>query len=432
MELFRIVSRAHRTKDTVMNIIKILPIILIALLLSTQSLSQNWEWSVAAKPDISTEISGISMLDNGAIGWAIGNDETIGHIYHTTDGWKTWDEQTDKNLKDARFRDVCFINEFNGWIVGKNGIILRTIDGGKSWEVQAKNLTAADLRKIAVIDASHAVACGSYGTIIYTDDGEKWAIVKTINTTNEFMGIDMYDENHGIAVGRKETIFHTDDGVTWKAASSIPDVQGKDFNAVYMVDQHTVWLVGSGEYPNLKSILASTSDGGNTWTLYQPQKAIFENLWAIDFASPIAGVAVGANGTVLITSDAKEWTILPRQFGNDSKAVAFVENKIWAASIFGTIHYSENLGRSWSIVPHLTANFLYKICAIDNRRIISVGYNSSIVTTEDEGLNWKSGSVVADNDVSKQLWGVDFANSEAGWVAGSGGFIAKTIDGGES
>lgn len=416
-----------------MKMTKILFFSLIILKFVTLSLAQEWEWSLAAKPDLAIGIIGISMLNDGLTGWAVGNDSYIGRIYHTIDGWKTWEEQTAKNLTNLRFRDVSFTNELNGWIVGNDGIILHTLDGGKNWEIQARNLTVADLRKVSAVDANHAVACGSNGTIIYTNDGKNWSPVKMVKMSNEFMGISMYDEGHGIAVGKSETILYTIDGVNWNVASGVPGISGKDFNAVCMIDERTAWVAGSGDdFTNLKSVLAKTTDGGNTWALWTPPEIICENLWAIDFASPTTGVAVGARGTVFISRDANNWTVLPRHFGNDSKAVAMVGDKIWATSLFGTINSSENLGASWSILPHLTANFLYKICTIDNDRIITVGYASSVVTTEDGGLTWKTNSLVADNSISQQLWGIAFANSRIGWVAGAGGFLAKTNSGGQS
>ena len=37
---------------------------------------------------------------------------------------------------EVDFRDVYFLDEKNGWIIGDKGTIIHTTDGGKNWETQ--------------------------------------------------------------------------------------------------------------------------------------------------------------------------------------------------------------------------------------------------------------------------------------------------------
>jgi len=411
---------------------RIVTIILSILILASFSFAQDWEWSLSAQPDLDAGINGISMLPDGETGWAIGNNAVHGIIIHTIDGWLDWTDQTDTTLTTAKFYDVSFVDELNGWIVGASGTILHTSDGGQSWEIQGAGVASSSLKGVSAIDASTAFAAGSDGTIVYTNDGANWSAIST-GTTSHFYGIDMFDATHGIAVGKGETIYFTTDGLNWQQASGIPNIGGKDFNAVAIADDTTAWLVGDGfSILALKSVFAKTTDGGNTWTLWENDDMIMENMWAIDFTSPTKGVAVGHKGWVFTTNDGNDWTPLPRFMGNSSDAVNIVGDKIWVMGGSGTMHYSENFGANWESQAEITGQNQYKIGAADNNRIMSIGYSSTIIQSNDGGAAWKSGSVVADNDISLQLWGIDFINSNIGWVAGSGGFIAKTTDGGES
>ncbi|HRH75482.1 MAG TPA: hypothetical protein PLM62_20540 [Zoogloea sp.] len=58
------------------------------------------------------------------------------------------------------------------WAAGSYGKIVRSDDGGKSWEVQASPVVA-HLQSIAAWDARRAVAVGNRGLAVVTDDGGK-------------------------------------------------------------------------------------------------------------------------------------------------------------------------------------------------------------------------------------------------------------------
>lgn len=412
-----------------MKIVTTLCIFLILIFTINFAAAQDWEWTLAAKPDFDSGIFGACMLSDGNTGWAVGNDVNFGRIFRTNDGWQTWSEQTDTNVTKTSLSDVSFVNESIGWIVGQQGVILHTNDGGQQWEIQGQGVTGVNLVQISAIDANHAFACGDNGVIAFTSDGTNWSLVNT-GTSNPFYGIDMYDATHGVAVGKGQTAYFTADGMNWNPATQVPNIGDKDFNAVSMIDQNNAWLVGDGfSVLALKSVFAKTSDGGKTWTIWEPSELIMENMWGIDFDASGKGVAVGDKGWVFVSADGNSWTPLPRKFANKSESAAIVGDKIWAIGGSGIINYSDDFGANWRLLPQVTANYLYKLAVADNDRTVAIGYASSLSKTEDGGFTWKSGDVVADNEISQQLWGIDFATKDIGWVAGSGGFIAKTIDG---
>jgi hypothetical protein len=41
-----------------------------------------------------------------------------------------------RHLEDATLRSVFFIDTQEGWVVGDAGVILHTLNGGKTWEQQ--------------------------------------------------------------------------------------------------------------------------------------------------------------------------------------------------------------------------------------------------------------------------------------------------------
>jgi photosystem II stability/assembly factor-like uncharacterized protein len=65
-----------------------------------------------------------------SIGYAVGFDATLGGmILRTDDGGLSWEAQASHT--SFRLDDVFFIDELRGWAVGEGGTIVHTARGGK-------------------------------------------------------------------------------------------------------------------------------------------------------------------------------------------------------------------------------------------------------------------------------------------------------------
>ncbi|MBK7980255.1 MAG: T9SS type A sorting domain-containing protein [Ignavibacteriae bacterium] len=91
---------------------------------------------------------GIDFI-NSNIGYAVGTNWNFGtgFIYHTENAGDTW--QIEQYIGAKAFWDVGFLDVKNGWITGV-GKILKTIDGGVSWETQIEGLLT-NLNKIQIL-----------------------------------------------------------------------------------------------------------------------------------------------------------------------------------------------------------------------------------------------------------------------------------------
>ena len=65
---------------------------------------------------------------------------------------------------------VRFISATKGWVVGDNGMLLETTDGGNTWN-QVTSPTSSNLNKIWFADSTHGWISGDNGTILSTTDG---------------------------------------------------------------------------------------------------------------------------------------------------------------------------------------------------------------------------------------------------------------------
>jgi photosystem II stability/assembly factor-like uncharacterized protein len=107
---------------------------------------------------------GISCIDREHV-WIVGYN---GSIIHTDDGGKRWHRQRDGNnplLKRYRLRAVAFRDLQTGYAVGDRGLILSTTDGGNHWQ-EIKRGTAADLRAVTFHPEGSIWITGDRGTLL--------------------------------------------------------------------------------------------------------------------------------------------------------------------------------------------------------------------------------------------------------------------------
>ncbi|MFH1314276.1 MAG: YCF48-related protein [Candidatus Eisenbacteria bacterium] len=108
----------------------------------------------------------VCFIDDNT-GWVVGADRTL---LKTTDGGQNWIAQTVPGSPNPYLMDVCFIDSLEGWVAEYDGTILHTTDSGASWEIQHAEGSPA-LYGIDVVSASHGWAAGLSCAIQHTADG---------------------------------------------------------------------------------------------------------------------------------------------------------------------------------------------------------------------------------------------------------------------
>jgi photosystem II stability/assembly factor-like uncharacterized protein len=253
----------------------------------------------------------VSFVDAGH-GHAVSNDDGV---VATTDGGLTWALQPTPrpatvgatwplNVAPSGwgFGAVSFTDPDHGYVVGHDGLILATTDGGATWAYRGDPRYGI-LTGVSFADQYHGEVVGrvtgrpdqvSY-TTLGTDDGEKWEPhtaakqgepVSPVNLT----AVAVSGPLHALAVGNNGRIFVTfDEGKTWRNRRNGTN---EDLAAVAFADDRRALAVGSVNFQgDLRAQILATADGGQTWTAYpSPQ---FADLQGIDFADPSTAYAVG-------------------------------------------------------------------------------------------------------------------------------------------
>src|SRR3972149_7679902 len=114
-------------------------------------------------------VKGIHFI-NSQQGWIVGYSGNNSYIVRTSDGGLTWEIQQFPVIGDFYAQSVHFTNGNYGWVVGgyhPDGIILRTSNGGSTWE-STDFPNAHDLYQVDFFDNNLGWVLGEGGTIVKT------------------------------------------------------------------------------------------------------------------------------------------------------------------------------------------------------------------------------------------------------------------------
>ncbi len=270
----------------------------------------------------------------------------------SSDEGKTWLHRTLKEREGSELfqdRDLYAIR-FSpggkvGWIVGEEGIVMKSADGGTTWTRQETG-TTKNLFNIYPIDDQQVVAVGADGTIVRTvDGGSHWTLEKSPKTVSLF-DVTFLDKNTGFAVGEFSTILATTDGgQTWTlnyGGNTTDFTVGPYFSLVFSDPQHAVAVGLAGD-------LLVTADGGKTWQKANLPDAVAAYVITEDQASKKLWIA-GAGGRMFDQTADGPWTAQDRAAFHDITDLTFEGNLGVAVGLNGTILLTNNAGVKWQAV----------------------------------------------------------------------------------
>jgi photosystem II stability/assembly factor-like uncharacterized protein len=153
-----------------------------------------------------------------------------------------------------------------------------------------------------------------------------------------------------------------------------------------------------------------------------------ENLNSVSLPTFDSGYAVGANGTILFTSNGGlNWSLQTSGTSNTLNDVSFVNSSTGTAvGDGGTILRLSGSGDEWVSQSSGTTSDLFSVHFVAIDEGTAVGANGTIIRTTDGGNTWESQAASSITTLNS----VFFVNSSTGFVAGNEGTILKTVDAG--
>jgi photosystem II stability/assembly factor-like uncharacterized protein len=282
-------------------------------------------------------------FQNDQIAMLVGEN---GAILKTIDGGRNWTEQS-SGVTNILYGNA-YADQNNAFSVGENGLILKTTDGGDSWTIINAGVTD-HLKKVVVVNSSTVVVCGENGTILTSHDlGGTWNNNTGITTNNlnyvTSIGTALY------IVGANSTVLKSNDGGdSWSTIAF--NFGPMNFEAIGGTDENNFTVVGDGY------TLLRTTNGGSSWLGVGINQGTI-NLNDIVFFNATDGVIVGNQGLVLNTRDGgNSWQISDLQtisagaYILNFMSVAFssLTNGITVGEN-GTHYFSTDGGATWSDV----------------------------------------------------------------------------------
>lgn len=309
----------------------------------------------------------------------------------------------------ARLRGICVVNERVVWASGTGGTVLRSVDGGKTWEEKAvPDAEDLDFRDVEAFDDRTAYALsigeGEKSRIFKTTDGgATWDLKYKNRDPRVFLdALAFWDADHGLTLGdpvdgRFVILTTSDGGKTWvpiPPEGMPPALPGEGAFAA----SGTSLTVGEGGHAWFATGGAKvarvfrTTDRGRSWAAREtpvvagsPSSGIF----SLVFHDADHGIAVGG--------DYRE----PGKTGN-----------IFALTSDGGRTWRQPEGRR----PGGYRSAVAPVPGTGGRTLVAVGPNGSDISA-DGGERWTSLGTTG-------FHAVGFAGQTAGWAVGDDGRVA--------
>ncbi len=332
---------------------------------------------------------------------------------------------------------TTFPSDSIGYAVGDNRCIMKSIDGGTSWNViNVSSGINTRLTSVFFISISVGFVCGINYFAKTTDGGITWntytienAFYNSVFFINEWIGF-LTDENGSV----KKT---TDGGTNWTSQQLNVGI----LRDIYFTTSNTGYCVGifSTMYEDYGKIF-KTENCGESWIEIE---TISKGLNAIRFVNDNIGFSVGDRGLIVTTQDGGlNWNEQNLCDSCRFTSVAFMDSSLalvagykpyWFGSIprHGVIYKSVDGGISWNQVTIPYAGPLTSITTITDSSLYTVGHDGTLLYSYDLGDSWES---VSNNVVGGDMWlyGINFLDTLTGIIVGQAGTVLKTTDGGEN
>lgn len=390
-------------------------LILFCIVVSINKIHSQTNWDLLNPKPTANTGKNIEFVSSN-VGYIITSNELL----ETIDSGITWLKK--QNISSGN--DICFYQSI-GYVVGDNGYVLKTDDGGTNWGQISTGFDTFSFNTVNIIDNSNIILSSSNSIIKSSNGGLTWQSFTIPNVT--VLKTAFTSSLIGHAFCSDGMILKTiDGGLNWYVTQN-SSTQSSDYYTVFFVNQNV------GYSTKDSNSLYKTTDAGETWIQIS---SIGQAIYDFHFLDENNGFATGDHGaTYKTTNGGITWDQIFFQngliFNTSMYGVYFQDNNIgFATGARGRIIKTINGGTTWS-QHSITYDDFNDIKLFDNGVGFARSRNNYYKTT-DFGENW---SYLSNVNHYSFCNGSYFVNENVGYSIGGGsnsvsGDVFKTIDGG--
>jgi photosystem II stability/assembly factor-like uncharacterized protein len=362
------------------------------IILHTSNGGNQWQLQNSSTTNRIEDVYFITRNNGLAASWNISNFPFGTYLLKTTDGGQNWTGNTYRD-DNIFIRCITFLDTLTGWMGGSPHALVKTTDGGITWnqaDIDSTVLAFFPVNNIKFYNNIYGYACGGAfevaGVIWKTiDGGDHWfALEPALAPPDPIHQLHLFDELNVIGVGGDFEftgvgVLRTTDGGNFWEYESI-GLPGIAFDLEFRTD-YEAWSTRG--FPGG---LIYSLDSGTTWqeTTVPTNSRILD----IFFVDSLHGFAVGEHGTIL---KYKPPFIIPVELTSFTAAVT-----------------NNDISLKWSTATELNNKGFNVHRKAENGAYTSVGFVQGFGTTTDAQSYYFTDSRLDTGIYTYRLMQIDF------------------------
>lgn len=242
--------------------------------------------------DIWAESSTGRVIAVGAPGIA---GSVFDQVMYSTNGGANWQLGNFSATADEDLNGISMVDAMTGYVVGDEGGVHKTTDGGATWNPTTATGTTTELERAVFLNANTGYVFGDDGNNHKTTDGgATWTPYVWGGGTGDVYTASFVDVNTGWVAGASGDVYKTTDGGA-TTTSQNANVGTSIIYSVKMLNATTGWLSST------TGRVRRTTDGGTTWDTCDVPFST--TLYSVNFVDQWNGIVTGLTGRVFRTRD---------------------------------------------------------------------------------------------------------------------------------
>ncbi|MBS1494675.1 MAG: T9SS type A sorting domain-containing protein [Bacteroidetes bacterium] len=377
-------------------------------------------WQTVTPPGLTRGLTALEFI-NANTGVVVGN---AGLILRTTNGGTNW-STIDISPYTGDISDITFSGTDTAYACGASvtgmatNTVFKSVNGGVNWTMLNTNCTSSR-SMIEVFNNQTLVCAGNSGVIIRsTNGGTTWDSLRF--GTQAFNGLKKAGSSTVWAVGNSQVVYKsTNQGLTFTLAL---DNGPSPLYSVDFLDSLRGFIVGSN------GVNYITSNGGTSWDSLAVSTLCAQVLFSACYKSSTEIFASGQQGTIMKSSNGGTvWDYVESSNRFHSIDInGSIPTFMVAVGWRGAIIKSANSGSNWTFMKAAQGFELYDVKVFDANNFYICGGGGTFGITTNGGISFTYRNTPVVGATNRTMY---WFNLNEGYCAGDNGELYYTTNAG--